>query len=110
MTWPSTIFMEALLQPDVLRVHVEREAMHLARQRPQVVHAIARRGGHRVIPVGDEDGVPVTDGMRDRLPLRRVDLGGRRIIKKKDAEVVDLLEPGLAVPAVLLLLGLPAPV
>src|SRR4029079_5162480 len=92
----------ALMDPDVRRILVQREAALAAGHGPQVVERVAGRRRDGVIAVGQEHRVAVADGVRRALAVRGVEHLLAEALRRRDAVVVDLLEHRLAVAAVVL--------
>src|SRR6185312_3755936 len=100
----------ALMDPDVRRILVQREAALAAGHGPQVVERVAGRRRDGVIAVGQEHRVAVADGVRRALAVRGVEHLLAEALRRRDAVVVDLLKHRLAVAAVVLVRRIAAPV
>src|SRR5207249_1322519 len=101
------------MDPSVLGILVDDQTPHLSRERPQVIQAISRSRGDRVIPGREQHRIAIAHHVRDRFAAGtagRIQHLHAEPVRRIDAEVVDLLKPRLAVAAVVFVRGVAAPV
>src|SRR5262245_15480807 len=102
--WTSTCSSERCgVDPPMCRIFVQREPPFGAGQAPQVIQLITGRRRYRVVPVRKEHRVAVANGVCHALAVFRVEHLLPEAVSRIDAEVVHLLERGLAVAPVVLM-------